>query len=136
MVEKAFVFSIENNKIIASRFHQKGCTSCGEGCAKKNCTFEILNPLNLDIKSGSVVLIGANKKKQALQGIISLFIPFVCAILGYIFAPQIMSLFGKTISSDAKAIFVLLFLALSSLLIFVLTRKFPIPGKPEILEVL
>ena len=47
-----------------------------------------------------------------------------------------MNFFGKSISNDGKAVFVLLFLLLSSALVFAVTRKIPIPGKPEIIEVL
>ena len=47
-----------------------------------------------------------------------------------------MSLFGRTIHDDARAVFVLLFLVLSAAAVYIITRKFPVPGKPEIVEVL
>lgn len=136
MTEKALIMSINENKILAARFEKEECASCSAGCTKRNHAFEVVNPQNMEISSGSIVIIGANKKVQAVQGIVSLFIPFLCAIAGYFSASPIMSFFGKSISSDGKAVFVLLFLLLSSTLVFAVTRKVPIPGKPEIIEVL
>ncbi len=129
-------FNMFINSGIAARFEKEECASCSAGCAKRNHAFEVANPHNMEISSGSIVIIGANKKVQAAQGIVSLFIPFLCAIAGYFAASPIMNFFGKSISSDGKAVFVLLFLLLSSALVFAVTRKIPIPGKPEIIEVL
>ena len=135
MTEKAIIISCKE-KIIACRLAKSECISCTAGCARKKDMFEVDNPLNLSIKDGNIISIAASKKNQAIQGIFSLLIPFACAVSGYFLAPFIAGLFGKTISSDGKAGFVLLFLFLSSAAVFAITRKFPLPGKPEILEVL
>ncbi|WP_407397248.1 SoxR reducing system RseC family protein [Treponema sp.] len=135
MKEKALIISMED-KIEAIHFEKEECASCTTGCAKIKNSFEISNPDNLEIKKGSVVMVEASKKSQALQGILSLLIPFLSSIAGYIFAPSIMGLLGKTISNDARAVFVLLFLTVSASIVFVITRKYPMPGKPEIVEVL
>jgi len=87
------------------------------------------------VVKGSVVMVGSSRKIQVIQGLLSLFIPFLCAIAGYFLGPSICGIFGKTISNDARAIFVLLFLILASAAVFVITRKHPMPGKPEILEI-
>ncbi|MDO4506695.1 MAG: SoxR reducing system RseC family protein [Spirochaetales bacterium] len=135
MDEKALVVSIENG-IEAVHFEKEECKSCTTGCAKIKNSFDISNPQNLDVKKGSVVVIRASKKAQAIQGLLALFIPFLCSIAGYLLGPSIAGLFRKTISNDARAIFVLLFLVLSSAIVFVITRRKPMPGKPEIVEVL
>lgn len=135
MEEKALIVSVEN-KIEAVHFEKEECKSCTTGCAKIKNSFELSNPNNFDIKKGSVVKVMASKKAQAIQGLLSLFIPFLCSIAGYVFGPSIAGLFGKTISNDARAVFVLLFLTLSSAAVFIITRKFPMPGKPEIVEVI
>lgn len=136
MTEKALIMSADEGKILAARFEKEECASCSAGCAKKKHAFEVMNPRNMKISSGSIVIIGAGKKAQAAQGIISLLIPFLCAIAGYFLASPIMEAMGKSVSSDGKAVFVLLFLFLSSAAVFAFTRKFPLPGKPEIIEVL
>ena len=135
MTEKALVTSTENT-IEAVHFEKEECISCTTGCAKVKNPFEITNPKGFEIKKGSVVIVAASKKVQAVQGLCSLFIPFLSAIGGYIFSPAIMSLFGRTIHDDARAVFVLLFLVLSAAAVYIITRKFPVPGKPEIVEVL
>ena len=81
-----------------------------------------------------MVLVAASRKSQAVQGILSLFVPFLCAVAGYVFSPAIMKIFGAEIQNDAKAVFVLLFLILSSAAVFAITRKHPMPGKPEVVE--
>lgn len=135
---------MENNIILAvpaehKSLHgheQEDCASCSAGCSKKKLCFEISNPKQLEVKKGEAVLIGASKKMQALQGAVSLLFPVACAVAGYLLAPALMPLFGKTEADDAKAVFVLLFFFLASLAVFIVTRRFPIPGKPEIIEVL
>lgn len=136
MTEKVLIVSMENNRILATRIEKDECASCAAGCSKKDNSFEISNPAEIKVSVGSIAIIRANKKIQAVQGIISLMFPFLCAVAGYISAPHIMSLFGKTISDDARAVFVLLFLFVSSAIVFIVTRKYPVPGKPEIAEVL
>ena len=133
-----FYFDDEaNNSKKNLQFVYRGCLFEGEkylGITENS--FEVLNPFELEIKKGSVVVVSTNKKFKVLQGIFSLLIPFLCAVAGYISGPSICAFFGKTISNDARALFVLLFLALSSAVIFAITRKNPMPGKPEIVEVI
>ena len=57
MTEKALIMSITENKILAARFEKEECTSCSAGCAKRNHAFEIANPQNMKISSGSIVII-------------------------------------------------------------------------------
>ncbi|MBQ0040391.1 MAG: SoxR reducing system RseC family protein [Treponema sp.] len=134
MTEKALVVSV-GKTIEAVHFEKDECLSCTTGCAKIKNTFEITNPKGLDVVKGSVVMVEASKKAQVIQGLLSLFIPFLCAVAGYILGPSICGIFGKTISNDARAIFVLLFLVIASAAVFIITRKHPMPGKPEIVEV-
>lgn len=135
MTERAMIISTED-KIEAVHLVKEECSSCTSGCAKIRNKIEVVNPSNHAIKKGSIVLIAANKKVQAIQGIIALFLPFLCSVAGYVFSPSLMKFFGKQISNDERAIFVLLFLVLSSAVVFSITRKHPVPGKPEIIEVL
>lgn len=136
VTQKALVVSVENDAILAARIQKEECASCSAGCGAKKSCFEVANPRNLAVKKGEAVLIGASKKMQALQGTVSLLLPVACAVAGYLLAAPLMALLGKTVTSDAKAVFVLLFLFLSSLAVFIVTRRFPVPGKPEIIEVL
>lgn len=133
MTEKVLVVSTES-KLEAVHFEKDECATCTSGCAKLKNSFEISNPCKFEIKKGDVVLVTASRKSQAVQGILSLFVPFLCAVAGYVFSPAIMKIFGAEIQNDAKAVFVLLFLILSSAAVFAITRKHPMPGKPEIVE--
>lgn len=135
MTKKAFIVSTEN-KILAASCSKDECSTCTAGCSKKENTFEVLNPQNYELKPGMIVIVSISKFMQAVQAFVSLFIPFICSILGYIFAPSLMKLFGKNISNDARALFVLLFLFASSAIVFIITRFFPMPGKLHIQETL
>lgn len=135
MTKKAFIVSTEN-KILVADCSKDECSTCTAECNKKHTVFEVSNPKGYELKTGMTVIISVSKLTQALQAFISLFIPFFCSILGYVFAPEIMNLFGKKISDDARAIFVILFLFISSLIIFIIARFFPMPGKLHIQETL
>ncbi len=136
MTEKVLIVSKEENKIFATLFQKEECENCNANCNRKNKVFEVENPRAIDVEEGDVVLISANPKIQALQGTVSLLFPFLCAILGYFISPTIMTALGRPVSEDVKAVFVLLFLFVAAFFVFFLTRRFPIPGKPEIIEVL
>lgn len=134
MTKKMLVVSVEDNRIKTVPCEKEECSTCSMGCDKKKTIVEVLNPKNIPVKAGTLVIIGATKTAELIQGIVSLFFPFLSAVAGYFCAEPIAALFGKTISSDAKALFVLLFLLVSSAIVFIVTRKHPLPGKAVILD--
>lgn len=137
MTEKAFVVDADGGTIFASFYQKEECASCASGSScRKNSCFEVSNPKNFSVKKGDEILVCASKTAQALQGIVSLLLPVIFAVIGYVAVPFAAQKFGRTISADERAVAVLLFLFLSSAAVFVFTRKFPVPGKAEILEVL
>lgn len=133
MTEKVLVVST-GKALEAVHFEKDECAACTSGCAKLKNSFEISNPRGIEVKKGNVVLVAASRKSQAIQGILSLFVPFLCAVAGYLFSPAMMKIFRIELKNDARAVFVLLFLILSSAAVFIITRKHPLPGKPEIVE--
>lgn len=135
MIQKAIVNNI-NGKITVIPLKKDECVSCPAACGKNSSILEVSNPLNLDLKKGSLVLINASKKVQVLQGFFSLFIPIFCAILGYFLASPILSIFHKTAKDGAKALFVLIFLLLSASVVYFISRKSKFLGKAQIVEVL
>lgn len=140
MIEKGIITSIEGKKITVLPILKDACATCTASCSKQGPDITVCNPKNLQIKKGSLVTLSASKKMQALQGIISLLFPFMCAVAGYFVAAPVMKLFGIELTATRgdgfRALFVLIFLALSSAIIFIVTRKKPLPGTPEIMEVI
>ena len=136
MTQKAYVVSLKQKRILASRLETEDCASCHAVCGKKGSCFEVSNPRGMKVSENCCVMISSSKRDQALQGIVCLLFPVAMAFLGYFACPLMASVFGKTLSSDGRAGGVLLFFFASCALVFFLTRKFPIPGKPEIVEVL
>lgn len=135
MTKNALIVKIEESKITATELAKTDCLTCTAGCAKMGHQITVTNPKGLEIKEGSLVSLVSSKKAQAVQGIISLLLPVLCAFAGYFFSPVLASAFGKTISEDFRAVFVLLFLFLSSAAVFVVTRFCPLPGVVEIDEI-
>lgn len=136
MTEQAYVVSVKQKHIYASLLGKENCRGCHVSCGKGIGCFEVANPKGVKVSESSRVLISASKKNQALQGIVSLLFPVFLAFIGYFAFPKLTALFGKTLSADGRAGGVLLFFFASCALVFFLTRKFPILGKPQIVEVL
>lgn len=135
MKSKALVISTDNDIITVLPVLKEACTACKSGCAKQGESFTVSNPLKLPVKKGSIVFLELSKKTLALQGIISLLVPFLCAIGGYFFGSFLSSKLSINNAEAVKALSVLVFLIISSLGVFLVTRKFPIKGQSEIIEI-
>ena len=121
MTNRAIVISADENSAQVMALPKGSCSTAEHtGCA--DC-------------GGTIVKIESSKKAQAVQGLLSLLIPFACAVTGYFLAPKLMSLLGKPASDDSRAFFVLLFLFLSAAIIFTVSRKIPLPGQPQITDI-
>lgn len=136
MNEKGMVTSVDESSVTIIPLITDACLSCKNGCAKRGKPFTVSNPKSFDISKGSIVRIGVAKNVQAVQGLVSLLFPFGAAVAGYFCASPIASLFGKSAGDGIKAICVLSFLLISAAIVFIVSRKNPVVGKPEIVEVL
>ena len=92
-------------------------------------SIEARNPRNFSVSAGSVVAIRTSKTVEVLYGIISLLIPVFSAAAGFCFSSFVL----KNQSELLKAFFVLLFLAIPSAVIFVLSRFIRIDSRPKII---
>ena len=135
MRDKAVVNSISDKDITVIPLITNACLSCAEGCAKRGKPFSVRNSKNLDIKPGSVVKIGSSPKVEAIQGLLSVLFPVICAIGGYFASYPIAALFGNRPTEGLHAGFVLLFLAVAGLAVYALTRNQQRIIKPDILEI-
>ena len=136
MNDRGIVVSMQDGNIMVMAMKSSSCAGCMSECSRKSDTFAVANRLNLDVKVGSVVKLKATKKLQLLQGAVSLLVPILCAVAGYFLSGPVCALLGKTAGDGEQALGVLIPFLLSSALVFFLTRKFPMPGTPEIVEVL
>ncbi|HAK68387.1 MAG TPA: hypothetical protein DEO40_04525 [Treponema sp.] len=135
MTRQAIVVSLDDEKIAVSPLQKGGCMGCGGECSHSCPTFNVENPRELPLEIGTVVTLEAPPFSQAIQGIISLLFPIAAAIAGFFSAPFAASLFGKTAGDGTKALMVLLGLLISTALVFFVTRKFPLPGVPQIVDI-
>lgn len=133
--EKAIISKIDGGEILVLPLLKSECVTCAAGCAKQGSAFPVDNPRNLPIRTGDIVHLKAGAKVQAVQGILSLMVPFAAAVLGFFLAGPVMRLFNAPAGEGVKAVFVLAFLFISALTVFLITRCHPLPGKAEISEV-
>ena len=111
------------------------CAGCGGNCGACNVRFSVANSRRLDVKPGQKVKIGMSAKHEALQGILSLVFPVLCAVGGFFAASPLAALFGKTPTEGGRALCVLVFLAAACAVVLIITRRKPNPEKLEITEI-
>ncbi len=136
MIQKAIVTATNGGSVTVIPLLKDSCVSCKTGCSKQGPSFNANNPLSLPVKQGSVVLLSASRKMQALQGLFALLLPVLSSVAGFFAAKPVMNQFGIEAGDGLKALFVLAFLVLASSIVFFVTRKVPLPGTPEITEIL
>ena len=135
MTKKALILTV-NPEITAIIASKNECASCQASCSKKKNIISLSNTSNLSLKENSIVLITSEKKYQYIQGFLALLLPVILAFAGYFLANPIMSLFRASASEGIKSIFVLAFFTITCAIIFIITRFSPLPGKPQVLEII
>ncbi len=131
MRDKARVISVEEKTVQIIPVISDACINCNKSsCSQHTTPFTVTNPKNLEVKPGMMVRIGANKTSQAIQGIVSLFVPIGCAILGFIAMDRLF----ENPSEGLKTLGVLIGLFGSSGIILTINH-FRNPKKSEIIEI-
>jgi hypothetical protein len=132
MRDKARVISVEEKTVQIMPIISDACINCDKSsCSTHTTPFTVTNPKKLEVKPGMLVRIGANKTSQAIQAIVSLFIPIGCAIGGF-FA---VNTFLENPGEGLKILGVLIGLFCSSGIILTINH-FRIPQKSKIIEIL
>lgn len=137
MRDFAIVKKIEGQLVQVVPMISDACVNCGSSdCEKQGKTFSVINKQNFDLKENSVVKIGVSKASQCIQGITSLLIPILCAVIGYIFAPALSQRFGIAFSEGFQAVATLAFFLTACLAVFAISRSSIHITLPEITQVL
>lgn len=134
MTKKAIIVSIEK-EILVHPVLSPNCATCGHTCEKASIEYAVSNPRNLEIRKGSIVELAPSSFIQGLSGILSLLLPFFCAIAGYFLSPSVASLFGTPVTDGIRAACVLSFLLISGTAVFLITRFVELPGKLTIVSI-
>lgn len=129
---KAMIVSVSDTQIKATNLKSKDCSACTANCSKACKTFCVTNPQMLPITVGSIVNLEVSKKRQILEGVSTLLVPFICAIIGYIVAGKLFPL-----QKDAcQAVGVLASLVVSSLAVSFITKKLSLAGNIEVKNII
>jgi hypothetical protein len=136
MTAQYIVVSADTDSVVLTPVNDAdSCAGCGGNCAACSVRFSVSNGRHLTVKPGQKVKIGMSARHEALQGILSLAFPVVCAAGGFFAAQPLASLFGKKASEGMHAFCVLFFLAAACTVVLLVTRKRPNPEKLEITEI-
>jgi len=139
MYKKGIVVKIEDEQITVLPLIKDACASCGHKCSELGNSikepFLVSNTHSLPLEEGMVVGISTEKKAEAIQGLVSLFLPFLSAIAGFLFSSKIASILGADATEGFKALCTLAFLSTAAMLVLIVTRLFPFAGQNKIVEV-
>ena len=135
MSTKAVVVSVEADGLSVLPVAKLECASCSSSCSKKQELMSVTNPKHFPLQSGAVVIIELSGRRRAFEGVFSLLFPFCSAVAGYFAAAPFAARLSGRAADGMRALFVLLFLLLSSILVILITRLFPSDGRAEIVAV-
>lgn len=137
MRDKACVIKYEGGVASVIPLLTDTCINCNSPtCAKRGTPFQASNPHDFQLKSGDIVKIEAPASIQIAQGLFSLILPIASAVAGYFLAEPIASLFGVPVTESMRAAGVIIFLALTTGAIFILSKTWLKLSKPQVTAVI
>lgn len=138
MIRSAFVVSVndDNSQAQVLPMITGACLSCKEQCAQRGTPFTVSNDKNFEIKEGSIVTIATSPKAEAVQSIISLCTPILCAIAAFFISPSIsMAVFHQAATEGFKAACALAGIIIPATIVFAVSRFKIRPSRPYIEKV-
>ena len=137
MRDKACIIKYENRIATVIPLLSDTCINCNSPtCAKRGTPFQASNPQNLKLKSGDIVKIEAPATTQIAQGFLSLIVPILSAVAGYFLAEPVAKLWGIPVTESMRTVGVLILLAFSTGIIFILSKTWLKLSKPQVTAVI
>ncbi len=137
MRDKACIIKYENGIATVIPLLSDTCINCNSStCAKRGTPFQASNPQNLKLKSGDIVKIEAPATTQIAQGFLSLIVPILSAVAGYFLAEPVAKLWGIPVTESMRTVGVLILLAFSTGIIFILSKTWLKLSKPQVTAVI
>ena len=133
MRDKACIIKYEKGIATVIPLLSDTCINCNSPtCAKRGTPFQASNPQNFKLKSGDIVKIEAPATTQIAQGFLSLILPILSAIAGYFLAEPVAQLLGVAVTESMRTAGVLILLALSTGIIFILSKTLLKLSNPQV----
>ena len=137
MRDKACIIKYENGIATVIPLLSDTCINCNSPtCAKRGTPFQASNPQNLKLKSGDIVKIEAPATTQIAQGFLSLIVPILSAVAGYFLAEPVAKLWEIPVTESMRTVGVLILLAFSTGIIFILSKTWLKLSKPQVTAVI
>ncbi len=112
------------------------CVSCTQDCGRVGKPFLIENPAKLPVTVGSVVRVYHSRLVRGISGVIALFLPILCALVCYRYAPFFAKKLELELTELVKALCVLAGVLVPGGAIFIVNRSNLHIFKPVITQVL
>lgn len=139
MEELAKIISIEKNGIVKILCLKSSvCINCTQEkiCKFNKQFFYAKNPKNFSLKENDYVKVDCSNAAKIILGILALFFPLLCAVLGFFLSSKIAFLFNLFLSESVKFIISFLFFLVSASMIFILSKKQFHFTKPQIIQII
>lgn len=103
-------------------YSETECAGCSSSCATCGISLTALNPKCLELKPGMTVHSNISTPLQSFLNIAALAVPMIFAVAGFFLSKPIADFFNATLTETFKAVTVLVFLFVPSIIIFAFTR--------------
>lgn len=123
MFEKVQITKIEESQIEVVPLITDACINCNKGsCGKRGNPFYVVNPKNVEIKIGDIVILKNSLGFQLFQACFSLLLPIFAAVAGYFVMPK---------KEGLQVLGILLGFGITAIIVTIVSRFLP-PMKSQI----
>lgn len=103
-------------------FDKDGCAGCGGSCSGCRVVITAGNKKNLPVKVGCLVSLNYATSLQKVFNACTIAVPFICAILCFVFTKPLASLFHLPLTENFKSVATLAGFVIPAILLFVCTK--------------
>ena len=137
MRDFAIVKDIEGQRIEVVSLISDACVTCNNiECAKQGLSFHVLNKKNFPLEKDNIIRIGFPRIQKGILGLISFLFPIAASVVGFLLAPLFSEKFDFSVTPSSQACVVGIFFALSSGIVFIVSRTDIHLTHPEVLQVM
>lgn len=137
MRDFAIVTGIDGQKIEVVSLISDACVACNSiECARRGKSFCVINKKNLPLRENAVVRIGFPRVLNGILGLISLLVPILSALAGFLLSPLLSERVGFALNQTSKALTTGAFFLAATFVIMLVSRTDIHLTKPEVMQIL
>ncbi len=137
MRDFAIVKKVEGQRIEVVSLLSAACIACPSAdCAKSGSPFHVINKKNLPLKENDIIRIAFPRVLSGILGLISLLLPLLSSVLGYILVPYLSVRFDFLVTPRSQAFVVGIFFTAATLLVVAASRTNIHLSHPEVVQIM